>query len=74
MRTTLQIDEDVFQAARSLARAEHKTLGQVLSELARKGLAPKAPERKRGAFPTFEVPRSAPPITLEMVQQAGEEG
>jgi hypothetical protein len=38
MRTTLDIDDDVLQAAKELARAEKKTAGQVLSELARKGL------------------------------------
>ena len=39
MRTTLDIDDDILQAAKELARAEKKTAGQVLCELARKGLA-----------------------------------
>ena len=38
MRTTLDIDDDILQAAKELARAEKKTAGQVLSELARRGL------------------------------------
>lgn len=38
MRTTLDIDEDVLQAAKELARADGKTAGQVISELARKAL------------------------------------
>jgi L-amino acid N-acyltransferase YncA len=38
MRTTLDIDDDILQAAKELARAENKTAGQVLSELARKAL------------------------------------
>lgn len=38
MRTTLDIDDDILQAAKELARAENKTAGQVLSQLARKGL------------------------------------
>jgi hypothetical protein len=38
MRTTLDIDDDVLQAAKELAKAEKKTAGQVLSELARRGL------------------------------------
>lgn len=38
MRTTLDIADDILQAAKELARAEGKTAGQVLSELARKGL------------------------------------
>jgi len=39
MRTTLDIEDDVLFAAKDLARREKKTAGQVLSELARKGLA-----------------------------------
>jgi hypothetical protein len=38
MRTTLDIDDDILQAAKELARAENKTAGQVLSELARRSL------------------------------------
>lgn len=38
MRTTLDIDEDVLQAARELARRERKSLGLVVSTLARHGL------------------------------------
>lgn len=39
MRTTLDIDEDILAAAKELARAEGKTAGQVLSDLARRALA-----------------------------------
>ncbi len=38
MRTTVDIDDDILAAARDLARAEGKTMGQILSELARRGL------------------------------------
>ena len=38
MRTTLDVEEDVLFAAKDLARREKKTAGQVVSELARKGL------------------------------------
>jgi hypothetical protein len=39
MRTTLDIDDDVLQAAKELARREHKTAGRILSDLARRGLS-----------------------------------
>ena len=39
MRTTLEIDDDVLQAAKELGAAEKKTAGRILSDLARKGLA-----------------------------------
>lgn len=38
MRTTLDIDDDVLEAAKELAAAEKKTAGRVLSDLARKAL------------------------------------
>jgi hypothetical protein len=38
MRTTLDIADDVLQAAKEVALREHKTAGQVLSELARQAL------------------------------------
>jgi hypothetical protein len=47
VRTTLEIDNDVLQAARELSRRERKSLGAVVSELARRGLT--APARAVGA-------------------------
>ena len=38
MRTTLDLDGDILQAAKELAAAHGTTAGKVLSELARKGL------------------------------------
>jgi hypothetical protein len=74
MRTTLRIDEDVLRAARSLARAEGRTVGEVLSALARKGLKPSAPRRRtRSGLPTFDVPEGTAPLTPEMVREALED-
>ena len=57
MRTSLDIDDDVLQAAKELARAEKKTAGQVLSELARKGLTQ--------ATPGFAEDAAAPPYVMK---------
>jgi hypothetical protein len=38
MRTTLDIEDDVLLAAKDLAKRQHKTAGQVISELARRAL------------------------------------
>lgn len=45
MRTTLDIANDVLQAAKERARRENKTAGEVISELARSALnaPPEAP-------------------------------
>jgi len=43
MRTTVDIADDVFAAAKERARREHKSVGQVVSELMRYALmAPRA--------------------------------
>ena len=39
MRTTLDIADDVLQAAKERGRREKKTAGEVISELARRGLS-----------------------------------
>ncbi len=71
MRTTLDIDDGVLAAARAIAEAENRSLGSVISELARRGLIPL--QRSIGAFPTFDVPADAPPITPDMVDRALDE-
>jgi hypothetical protein len=66
MRTTLTIDDDLFAAAKSMARARSEPLGRVVSDLARRGLSATPRVRKKGrkGFPVFRVPTGAYPITL----------
>jgi len=70
MRTTVSLDQDVYEAALHLARVSGRRLGKVLSELARRGLARQAPPARgrRGRFPTFQVPANAPLIPASRVQ------
>lgn len=70
MRTTLNIDDDILRAARSLAAQANKTIGEVLSELARRGLRPEQPAVSASGLPTFPVSPDAPPLTAEMVREA----
>lgn len=72
MRTTLEIDDDVVTAARELAAIERRSLGAVISELARRGLTPSAVE-SYGGLPVIRVPAGTPPITPEMVRRALDE-
>ena len=39
MRTTLNLDDDIFYTAKHIAQTEKKTAGEVLSDLVRIGLA-----------------------------------
>jgi hypothetical protein len=70
MRTTLDIDDDVLQAAKGIAKSQRKTAGKVLSELARKalttGLQEARPVEYRGGFEL--LPRTGTIVTLERIQ------
>jgi hypothetical protein len=68
MRTTLDIDEDVLQAAKELAAARSLTAGQALSMLARKGLAPARSARTRNGVPLLpKRPAGARRPTMKQV-------
>ena len=75
VRTTINLDDDVFETARAIAHAEHRPLGVVVSDLARRGLRPsESSGDEEDGFPVFDVGPNAPPITAEMVQEAQDEG
>ncbi|QDP96261.1 ribbon-helix-helix protein, CopG family [Microlunatus elymi] len=47
MRTTLTVDDDVLRAVKERAAREHRTAGEVLSELARQSLTRSATHSAR---------------------------
>ncbi len=76
MRTTLDIEDDVLQAARELAAREGSTAGRVISALARRGL--QAPARRskasrsiRGGVPL--LPSRGEVVTLDHVRELMEQ-
>jgi len=72
VRTTLELDDDVVAAAKELAAIERRSLGSVVSELARRGLTP-AKVDVAGELPVIRVPANTAPITPEMVRRALDE-
>ena len=74
MRTTLTIDDDVLAAAKEIATQEAKTIGEVVSSLAREALRPKGlGSRTRNGVPLLPVRSEAKPVTLELVNQLRDE-
>jgi hypothetical protein len=71
MRTTLHIDDDVLQAAKELGALHGKTAGQIVSELARRGLSsPAAAHRMRNGVPVLpRRPAGAPRPTMRLVNE-----
>jgi hypothetical protein len=74
VRTTLDIDDDVLQAARELAENRRKTTGQVLSDLARQALAPSGRRAVRNGVPLLtRCPRGSPKPTMKLVNRLRDE-
>jgi hypothetical protein len=73
MRTTVNLDDDVLRAVRSLARERRESLGEVISGLIREALRPPETVVYEAGFPVFQVREGTPPITPEMVESAMEE-
>jgi len=72
MRTTLSIDDDVLAFAKHIAERERKSLGEVISALARQGLRrdpAAAVTPMRNGLPLLPLKPAAGPVTLEMVNQ-----
>ena len=75
MRTTLAIDDDVLAAAKAVAERDNKSLGEVISSLARRGLQPKATalRRTRNGVPLLRKRPGGGPVTPELVNRLRDE-
>ena len=74
MRTTLAIDDDVLAAAKGLAARQHKTVGEVISELARQALRPSSSHQEtRNGVPLLPLRPDAVPVTPELVNRLRDE-
>jgi hypothetical protein len=74
VRTTLDIDDDVLQAAKELAASRASTAGKVLSDLARKALQPARTLRVRNGVPLLpRRPAGAPRPTMKLVNDLRDE-
>ena len=76
MRTTLAIDDDVLAAARHLAERQSKSIGEVISALARQGLQGGMPRKTpavRNGVPLLPRRKDAAPVTLDLVNRLRDE-
>ena len=74
MRTTLVIDDDVLSAAKEMAEIEKKSVGEVISSLARRALSPAETKAStRNGVPLLKVRKAAPRVTSELVRRLREE-
>lgn len=76
MRTTLAIDDDVLLAAKDRAARQGKSVGEVISALARVGLQGGAQRKAvamRNGVPLLPMRDDAAPVTLDLVNQLRDE-
>lgn len=73
MRTTLDIDDAVLLAVKHRARLEHRTAGQVLSELARAALTADAPSGSESFYGFTPLPRRGGIATNGLVDDIRED-
>ena len=69
MRTTLDLDEDVLQAAKEIGAMRGKTAGQVLSELARQAIKSKHTGKVRNGVPVLPRRPGGPILTMKRVEE-----
>lgn len=78
MRTTLDIDEEVLQAVKEIARRRHSTAGTVISELARRALTaaadkPPAIGEVEGFYGFRPLPAGDRVVSNELIERLREE-
>jgi len=67
VRTTLDVDDEVIAAVRSLARQKGRTMGQMVSDLVRQALTPKPAQEVRNGVPLLRSRTERGPVTMELV-------
>lgn len=80
MRTTLDIADDVLFAAKELARREKKSLGEVISELARRsfsqatsGAPPDSAPSRLAAYGIHPLPARGGVVSNELIDRLRDE-
>jgi hypothetical protein len=72
MRTTLMLEDDLLFEAREIASYQDVSLGEVISQLARRGLESNPPIHRKDGIPVFERKRGAK-IAMDKVIEADAE-
>ena len=67
MRTTLAIDDDVLMAAKAMARQQDRSVGEIISALARRSLQRPQTGGERNGIPLLSPRSDSPPVTLDIV-------
>lgn len=73
MRTTLSLDDDVLEEAKTYAQIRDIALGKAVSELVRRGLNAPLQTRTLNDFHVVDLPPGSPRVTSEHVRNLQDE-
>lgn len=74
MRTTLALDDDLFELVRRQAKLRGLSVGKTVSDLVRRGLAAPTPSQDKGGLVVFQLPADSPTVTTEAVRRIEADG
>lgn len=74
MRTTLTLDDDVFELAARQAKLRGVSLGKAVSDLLRRGLSATTPVLEKDGLVVFHLPADSPKVTTDDVRRIETEG
>ncbi|MEZ4268630.1 MAG: CopG family transcriptional regulator [Myxococcota bacterium] len=69
MRTTVDIDDPILRAVKSLAAQRGESMGRVVSDLLARALVRDEARSVRNGLPVFTPNAESPPATLELVNR-----
>jgi hypothetical protein len=73
MKAVLAIDDDVLEAAKAMAEEQHKTVDEIISELARRSIEENRPRETRNNIPLLPQHAQGKPVTMQIVNSLRDE-
>jgi hypothetical protein len=73
MRTTLELDDDLVNEAKQLAREQRVSLGHVISDLVRRALPASTHPKFRNGVEVFESKPASPRVDMDLVNRLRDE-
>lgn len=77
MRTTLEIDDELLLAAKSVAKSSNKSIGEVISEWGLQALQSKhsetSPRKKRNGVPLFDREGVQVRVSMDLIKKLQDE-
>jgi|GEM_PF-184739 hypothetical protein len=69
MRTTLNLEDQAYEAIKEYAEKRHISLGQAASDLVYKGSESLPKFKTKNGWVVFDLPPGSPPLTSERVKE-----